>query len=221
MDPRTEGLRQAQRLSRLVGRAVEDSGSSAAEVSRRLGRSSGYLGRVLSGRLPLRIGEVFALLEVLDQHPGAFFERHFPLGGREVQALTEKAGGAGESGAASLGDLLELAACARPVPPAGQLLERTAGLLRARMAGARRSLRAASAGLGLARQGLARALRRPERLAAWHVFGALAAIGMTPARFFAEVFAPAEANLPPLLSQSELLDALEHLLSRLAGAACA
>ena len=198
MAPAEEGAREAALLRRRLSGLIRDSGVSAAEVGRRLGRPPESVRRALAGRAPLRVREVFGMLAALGQPPGAFFERHYPLGGWRAEA--------------PLAALLELAGSAGPGAAPEELAARTGALLRARIAGTGRDARLVSRALGFSREGLGRLLDRPSGLDARTLFGALAAIGVTPARFFAELFSPYAAEASPGLSQAELLEAVEHLL---------
>ena len=80
-----------QRLRQGLGEIVGRSGQPLGALSERLGRHPGYLGKVLHGRLKLKVREVFELLEILGLGAGDFFDLYFPLGGIPHARLRESA----------------------------------------------------------------------------------------------------------------------------------
>lgn len=78
---------EVRRAARLLEALIQMTGMPAEELERRLDASPGYVGRLLSGRVELKLRHVLAILRVLDIEPALFF-----------QALYQDAGPAGGTG---------------------------------------------------------------------------------------------------------------------------
>ena len=74
----TDSIDEADRVLALVRDLVEDSDLGRGEIERRAGLSRGYLARILSGRVDLKLWQLIGLLEALDRNPAEFFASAFP-----------------------------------------------------------------------------------------------------------------------------------------------
>jgi transcriptional regulator with XRE-family HTH domain len=66
-------------LAFLLKHVIRSSDFSARAVERQLGMSGGYISRLTSGRLELKISHLFDILDVLGLTPNEFFALAFPL----------------------------------------------------------------------------------------------------------------------------------------------
>jgi transcriptional regulator with XRE-family HTH domain len=64
---------QVENLTRLLGGLIRVSGQTRQMVERRLGWSGGYLSRLLSGDIDLKVRHVLLICEALAVEPGEFF----------------------------------------------------------------------------------------------------------------------------------------------------
>jgi transcriptional regulator with XRE-family HTH domain len=207
---------QLRRVSEALREAVRRSGWPLQEMSERLGHHPAYLSRALRGRGPLRLSAVFRLLDLVGVLPEDFFDLLFPLGGEAAAWLAPAGPGSPQDGdRRSLSEMTRRAREQEGLPAwtpdyltgrAGKVLR---DLLRRR--GARQ--REVSAALGLGASSLGQALRGNAALNLEHVFGALAVVGTSPARFFAELFGPEERNVLGSLRWTEYLDRMEELMA--------
>lgn len=208
-------LEEVQRLGLGLKLLIRARGATGKAVARRLGVHPGHLARVFGGRRPLHVEQVFRILEAVNVAPWDFFSMMYRLGAEPAQ-------------------LSRRWSETEPGPPPrntrevfGELARRT-GLDKSALfftAKAGRVLRAGIARQGLtqrhvARQigmpsdGLGEILRGKVRMNFQHVFPVLEVLGWTPARFFLDVFATEPADPVQALSQSQLFDDLEGILSR-------
>jgi transcriptional regulator with XRE-family HTH domain len=72
-----EEVRQA---ARLLESLIQAAGVSEAELERQLDVSPGYVGRVLTGEIELKLRHILALLRGLEIEPSLYFESLFPAG---------------------------------------------------------------------------------------------------------------------------------------------
>jgi transcriptional regulator with XRE-family HTH domain len=212
---RVDPAQQLARVTQALHDAVRRSGWPLHEMSERLGQHPAYLSRALRGRGPLRFLTVLRLLDLLGLFPEDFFEILFPLGGEAAVRLAPPTSGRpGDDDLRSLSEAMRRARAQEGLPPwtPDYLTERAGKVLREllRRGGARQ--REVSAALGLGASSLGQALRGNAALNLQHVFGTLAAIGVSPARFFAELFGPEEKNLLGSLRWTEYLDQMEGLM---------
>jgi transcriptional regulator with XRE-family HTH domain len=69
-------IRQA---SRLLESLIQAAGVSEAELEQRLDVSPGYLGRVLSGEIELKLRHILSILRGLEIEPALYFESLYPV----------------------------------------------------------------------------------------------------------------------------------------------
>lgn len=186
--------------------ATRASGRSSKEISRRLGKSPHFLSRIYRGELRLRIETLFSVLGALEIPPSQFFGRFYPLGGWAPEG---RFGFAPDDPLAPLTLRLEREQLAKPP----QQWAREAGrILIAKIVGAGRKQTDLSVRLGLNREVLGRALRGNSRIEMFHVFGVLHEIGLSPARFFAELIGQEPDAKAPSTTAEELIRLAEKLL---------
>lgn len=70
-----EEVRQA---ARLLESLIQAAGASEAELERQLDVSPGYVGRVLSGEIELKLRHILSILRGLEIDPSLFFESLYP-----------------------------------------------------------------------------------------------------------------------------------------------
>jgi transcriptional regulator with XRE-family HTH domain len=63
-----------QRIAKLLKAAVQFRGVSHREIERSMGLSTGYLSRIFSGKVELRVEHVLGVCSAIGLPPGAFFE---------------------------------------------------------------------------------------------------------------------------------------------------
>ena len=209
-----EARRESARLGLALKQYIRECDSSAAQVSRSLGRAPQYLTRAFAGILPLRIEEVFRLFEILGKHPHVFFDRHYPLGGIE-RDLPSAPSAPPRQETPHLMAYLD-SAVAAPLPPSAEMERRAGRILKGLIVGAGTRQRAVSLKLGLPRDALGQALRGGTDLAAWHVFGVLAATKTSAAQFFHTLLGPDDSLSSASLSTprwDDLVGALERALT--------
>ncbi len=66
------------RALRLLEVLIQAAGSSEEEMERRLGASQGYLGRLLSGGVELKLRHILSILQVLEIEPAQYFQSLYP-----------------------------------------------------------------------------------------------------------------------------------------------
>lgn len=69
---------EIRRAARLLESLIQTAGVLPEELERRLDASPGYLGRVLSGEMELKLRHILAILRALEIEPGLFFEVLYP-----------------------------------------------------------------------------------------------------------------------------------------------
>lgn len=72
-----EEVRQA---AKLLESLIQAAGVPETELERQLDVSPGYLGRVLSGEIELKLRHILSILRGLEIEPSLFFESLFPAG---------------------------------------------------------------------------------------------------------------------------------------------
>ena len=205
-----EADKRSAELSVWLSEWIAEHRSSLGKVRRRLGRWQDEATCALQRGGPLRLGALFAVLAGVGQRWFRFFERNYPLGGRRRTAAEERRGWAEDP---VFREVVPQSMEEQPRLTPAKWAEETARLLRRSVARAGLRQRAVGLALGLPAQVQGRFLGRPAELTTWHVFGVLAAIGMRPGRFFAELFWPRTRDTGRRKMRAELLDALDHLLA--------
>jgi transcriptional regulator with XRE-family HTH domain len=69
---------EVARISELLKTAIRMAGVSNREIERRLGLSGGYLSRLFSGGIELKVKHILDISEVIDLDAGEFFQIVFP-----------------------------------------------------------------------------------------------------------------------------------------------
>lgn len=157
----------------------------------------------------MRVTLVFELLEKLRASPVRFFSVRYPLGGEAHAGLREDA-----KPSIDLPGAMPLTEAARRradrlglrLTPAGAAAK-LGRLLRREIRASGKTQREISLDLGFGVGALGQALRGNSELTFFHVFGVLAATGRSPARLFAELFAPEPADP---MARFELALELDH-----------
>jgi transcriptional regulator with XRE-family HTH domain len=75
---------EVRQAARLLESLIQAAGVPESELERRLDVSPGYVGRVLSGEIELKLRHILSILRTLEIDPGLFFESLYPaqpLGG--------------------------------------------------------------------------------------------------------------------------------------------
>ena len=80
---------EVARISELLKTAIRMSGASNREIERRLGLSGGYLSRLFSGGIELKVKHILDISEVIQLDPGEFLQIVFPPH-RELRSPTGK-----------------------------------------------------------------------------------------------------------------------------------
>src|SRR5262245_9811495 len=93
---------ETQRLLLTLRTAIQALGLSIREVERRMELSTGYLSRILGGKVELRVDHVCAIARTLGLEPAEIFQAAFPLN-TPVSAAA-----------------LQIRSALRTLPPAGQ-----------------------------------------------------------------------------------------------------
>jgi len=78
---------QIQSLVSLLKTLIRFSPTNNREIEKRLGFSGGYLSRLLSGRIEIKIQHVLAILDLIGLHPHEFFSMAFPADRKEPSPL--------------------------------------------------------------------------------------------------------------------------------------
>lgn len=68
-----------RRVARLLRSAVQFLGVSHRQIERSMGLSTGYLSRIFSGKVELRVEHVLGVCTAINLPPAAFFEAAFPV----------------------------------------------------------------------------------------------------------------------------------------------
>jgi transcriptional regulator with XRE-family HTH domain len=69
---------QVESFTRLLGTLIRVSGHTKQTLERKLGWSGGYLSRLLSGAIDLKMRHVVLICEALDIEPGELFRMAYP-----------------------------------------------------------------------------------------------------------------------------------------------
>ncbi len=69
---------EVRRATRLLESLIQTAAVPVAELERRLDAAPGYIGRVLSGDVELKLRHILAILRALELEPGLFFEVLYP-----------------------------------------------------------------------------------------------------------------------------------------------
>ena len=69
---------EVRRATTLLEALIQVAGVSQEEIDRRLEVTPGYVERLLTGRLELKLRHILALLRVLEIEPALFFQTLFP-----------------------------------------------------------------------------------------------------------------------------------------------
>lgn len=72
---------EVRRAAKLLDVLIQATGVSPEELERRLQASPGYLGRLLSGAVELKLRHILAILRLLEIDPALFFETLYPESG--------------------------------------------------------------------------------------------------------------------------------------------
>lgn len=79
-----------EHLARALKHVIRASDYSARAIERELGMSGGYVSRLTSGRLELKMSNLFDILDVLGLTPNEFFSIAFPLRPGEASSLMKR-----------------------------------------------------------------------------------------------------------------------------------
>ncbi|HEX4960484.1 MAG TPA: helix-turn-helix transcriptional regulator [Thermoanaerobaculia bacterium] len=77
-------------LGKVLKYVIEVSDLSARAIERKLGMCGGYISRLTSGRIELKMSHLFRILEVLEMPPEEFFALSFPLRPGKRSALMQR-----------------------------------------------------------------------------------------------------------------------------------
>jgi transcriptional regulator with XRE-family HTH domain len=77
-----------RRIAKLLKAAVQFLGVPHRQIERSMGLSTGYLSRIFSGKVELRMEHVLGICAAVNLSPGAFFEAAYPL--RELDRNTAR-----------------------------------------------------------------------------------------------------------------------------------
>ena len=69
---------EVRRAASLLEALIQVTGEPQEELERRLEASPGYLGRLLAGRVELKLRHILAVLRVLEIEPSLFFKALYP-----------------------------------------------------------------------------------------------------------------------------------------------
>lgn len=72
---------EVRRAAKLLDVLIQATGVSLEELERRLESSPGYLGRLLSGAVELKLRHILAILRILEIEPALFFQTLYPESG--------------------------------------------------------------------------------------------------------------------------------------------
>ncbi len=107
------------RLTELLKTVIRISDIPVSEIERRIQQSAGYLSRLFSGAIGLKVRHIFEILEAIELHPSEFFHLVYPQVAEDpsptaqkmrnlVSTLTAGVGGRPERSAVSEDQLEEL-----------------------------------------------------------------------------------------------------------------
>lgn len=69
---------EVNRIVDLLRTVVKMSGISVSEIERRMEQSAGYLSRLWSGAIGVKLGHVYEILEAIELDPAEFFRLAYP-----------------------------------------------------------------------------------------------------------------------------------------------
>jgi hypothetical protein len=72
---------EVRRATKLLEALIQVTGVSREEIERRLEAAPGYVERLLTGRLELKLRHILAVLRVLEIEPSLFFQTLYPEAG--------------------------------------------------------------------------------------------------------------------------------------------
>jgi len=72
---------EVRRAAKLLEALIQVTGVSPEELEKRLEASPGYVGRLLSGRVELKLRHILAILRILEIEPTLFFQALYPEAG--------------------------------------------------------------------------------------------------------------------------------------------
>ena len=207
------GASEVKRVGRQLRELARRSGVSLAELSRQCGHHTHYFSKVLRGQDALKVRDLVEALGVLETEPAAFFSWLYPFGGQGLERLREARGRelvAGEATPEPLRRRLARSSQDAMLRDPEELTAWMGELLRDFLRRKGVSQPRASQSLGWGPRVLGNALRGHTDLKLEQVFGALETCGVTPARFFRELFGG--RITPPLaaVQWQDLLDTIEE-----------
>lgn len=197
-----------------LGQALMDlahrAGLPLVVLSRELGHHDNYLTRTFRGRLPLKVVDVFWLLERLSVDSELFFELLWPFGGDEAGYVRRRPPAEYRPDERLAQHRLKLRAeRGEDVFTPADWAAKAAVCLRELLRRKRVTQRAASLAAGMGPDALGQALRGNTLLTFQHVFATLEASGSPPGRFFTDLFGAPDGDLLEGLKWSMYLDELE------------
>lgn len=203
-------------LGRALQIMVEEHGTTAKALSKKMGFHLGQLTLVFAGRRPMRVSLVFSVFEHLGASPERFFWAHYPLGGAAQVALRKALKGPALGGMA-LSEAARRQRLRKGVPRTPEMLTAKLGeVLKRLIRSSPFTQREVAERLRVTSSSLGQALRGNSELNFTQVFGVAEAIGRTPARIFAELFGPEPADPMAEIELGLELDHQEELLRALA-----
>jgi transcriptional regulator with XRE-family HTH domain len=110
--------KEVARVAQALRSAIRLSGVSSRQIERELGMSTGYLTRILTGQVELRVGVVLAVCEIVRVPAGDFFAALFPSQAAAAPPATRLARG-----------LAQLHPGPSPGPDLDRLIQAARGLL--------------------------------------------------------------------------------------------
>jgi len=72
---------EVRRAAKLLDAMIQATGASPEELEKRLEASPGYVGRLLSGTVELKLRHILAILRLLEIEPALFFQTLYPEAG--------------------------------------------------------------------------------------------------------------------------------------------
>lgn len=78
---------QIRSVVSLLKTLIRFSDTNNREIEKRLGFSGGYLSRLLSGKIEVKMQHILAILDLIDLHPHEFFAMAFPADRKEASPL--------------------------------------------------------------------------------------------------------------------------------------
>lgn len=208
-----QGSTEVQRVAKQVRELARHSRVSLAELSRQCGHHTHYFSKVLRGQDALKVRDLVEALGILKTEPADFFSWLYPFGGEGLSRLRKARGRellSGQAAPEPLRRRLTRSSQDAMLRDPEELTAWMGELLRDLLRRKGISQPRASVELGLGPRALGNALRGHTDLKLEQVFGALEVCGVTPARFFRELFGG--RITPPLaaVQWQDLLDTIEQ-----------